>query len=194
MKRHLVNAAFGDAPIKPAGERRAFLKKLAAILSGGVAGTVPVAAGLVVVFDPVLREPDNGGFIRVTTLDDLADDGTPRLFQVIDDRVDIWNPYPKGMLGAVYLRKTAKGRVACLSTACPSGGFVEFRSAERVFKCPCHNCTFDINGVRIDPDRCPSPRDIDAMDVDQVTLRRTGEVFVLYRNFKPGTADKLAEE
>jgi hypothetical protein len=139
MKTRSNKAAGRDLPVTHHGERRAFIKKLTAILEGGVAGTVPVAAGLVVLLDPMLREPDNGGFIRVTTLDALADDGMPRFFQIIDDRGDVWNPYPKGVLGAVYLWKTAMGRVACLSTACPSGGFIEFRSAERVFKCPCHN-------------------------------------------------------
>jgi len=185
MKQHLNKAAGGDLPVTRDGERRAFMKKLTAILVGGVASVVPVAAGVVVVFDPVLRQPYNGGFIRVATLDALADDGTPRFFQVIDGRGDVWNPYPKGVLGAVYLRKTALGGVACLSTTCPSGGPLEFIAAKSVFKCSCHNCTFNVDGVRIDPDRCPSPRDIDVLEVDQARLRRTGEVFVRYRNFKP---------
>jgi hypothetical protein len=194
MTKHSIKVAGGDMSVTHDGERRGLVKKIAAVLSGGVAAVLPVVAGLVVVFDPVLRQPDNGGFIRVTTLDAMADDGMPRLFQVSDDRRDFWDPYPKGVLGAVFLRKTALGRVACLSTNCPSGGPLEFMSAKNAFKCLCHNCTFNVDGVRINPLRCPSPRDIDALEVDQEKLQRTGEIFVRYQNFKPFRPDKVADE
>jgi Rieske Fe-S protein len=174
--------------------RRGFLTKLGAIVVGGLISVSPFAVGLVAIFDPLRRKRAQGGFIRVATLDALSDDA-PRFFQVIADKHDAWNYYPKEPLGGVYLRKNGTGEVECLNASCPHAGCnVDFVPAKSVFKCPCHNSTFEPDGQRIDPEHCPSPRALDTLEIDQEKLKQTGEIYVRYQNFRAGTTEKVADE
>jgi len=194
MAKHTDKAAGGEVPAPADGQRRGFLTKLVAIVVGGIVSVVPAAAGLVAFFDPVRRKSGQGGFIRVATLDSLAGE-SPQFFQVIADKQDAWNLYPKEPLGGVYLRKTAAGDVECLNATCPHAGCnVDFVPEKSVFKCPCHNSSFEADGTRIDPEHCPSPRDLDTLEVDQDQLKQTGEILVQYRNFRTGLAKKVPDE
>ncbi|HUY31626.1 MAG TPA: Rieske 2Fe-2S domain-containing protein [Pirellulales bacterium] len=194
MAKHTDKAAGGDPPAPADGQRRGFMTKLGAIVVGGIVAVVPPAAGLVAFCDPLRRKSGDGGFIRVTTLHSLSD-GSPQFFQVIADKQDAWNLYPREPLGGVYLRKTAAGDVECLNATCPHAGCnVDFVPAKNEFKCPCHNSSFTPDGVRIDPDQCPSPRDLDTLEIDQDQLKETGEIFVRYRCFRTGCEDKVADE
>ncbi len=194
MAKHTDKAAGSELPTPADGQRRGFLTKLAAIVVGGIVSFVPAAAGLVAFFDPLRRKSGKGEFIRVATLDSLAGEA-PQMFQVIADKQDAWNLYPKEPLGGVYLRKTAAGDVECLNATCPHAGcIVDFVADKGVFKCPCHNSSFEADGTRIDPEKCPSPRDLDTLVVDQDRLKQTGEIFVEYRNFRTGSEEKVANE
>ena len=59
---------------------------------------------------------------------------------------------------------------------------------ESGFACPCHRSSFDLDGAVDDPSS-PSPRDMDALDVE---VRNGDEVWVRFQNFLPGREDKTA--
>lgn len=168
--------------------RRDFFKKASAIMLGGVAGSIPAAAGLAVFFDPLRRKGAAGEFARVTTLEALPADGVPRKFSIVAERSDAWNKFPQVPIGAVYLRRTAEKQVEAFNAICPHAGcFVDFLAARNVFFCPCHNSSFAPDGAIADP-KSPSPRALDAL---QVELRNESEIWVLFQNFRAGEAEKV---
>jgi hypothetical protein len=72
-------------------ERRGFMAQGLAIVCGGISMLVPLAAGLVVFFDPMRRGGGLGKMIPVAPLDAVPDDGIPHEFPVVAERVDAWN-------------------------------------------------------------------------------------------------------
>lgn len=174
-----------DAPDQP--ERRDFLTKAAAVTIGTVATLVPAVAGLVTAFDPLRRRGDASGPVLVTTLNALPNDGKPRRFQVIADRQDAWNKFPRVPIGAVYLRRVGEAKVEALNVTCPHAGCpVEFKAATQSFLCPCHDSTFKLDGALADPNS-PSPRGLDTLAVE---IRNASEVWVTFQNFEAGQAKK----
>ncbi len=174
-------------PNPPAPERRSFLKEALIMAIGGVAALVPVCAGLAVLLDPLRRKGGAVNNIRVTSLEALPKDGTPRKFPILAGRTDAWNRYPDAPIGAVYLRRTADGKVQALNVVCPHAGcFVDFRENTKSFFCPCHNSSFSVDG-RIEDPKSPSPR---AMDELQVEVKGA-EVWVRFQNFRTGHAQKI---
>ena len=184
-----MNDSERGLPPPPDG-RRGFFKKAAALMIGGVTTLVPLLAGLFTVLDPLRRKSHASGFLRVTTLGALADDGTPRRFQIVADRVDAWNKFPQVPVGAVYLRRNPEGKVEALNVTCPHAGCpVEYRPATHSYLCPCHDSTFKLDGTLADL-RSPSPR---ALDVLEVELRSGAEVWVKFQNFEAGKAKKVPQ-
>jgi Rieske Fe-S protein len=172
------------------GDRRNFLTAALAVACGGLATLVPVAAGLWAFLDPLRRTAAASSFLPVTDLSSLPDDGVPRQFPVIADRVDAWTGYAAEPIGAVYLRR-AKGSatVEALSATCPHAGcFVEMEPAERCFRCPCHNSRFELDGGIVAPS--PSPR---AMDALECRVAKNGAVEVLWGKFRTGIAGKVPQ-
>jgi menaquinol-cytochrome c reductase iron-sulfur subunit len=172
------------------GDRRNFLTAALAVACGGLATLTPVAAGLWAFLDPLRRTAVASSFLPVTDLASLPDDGVPRQFPVIADRVDAWTGFAAEPIGAVYLRR-AKGSatVEALSATCPHAGcFVEMEPAERCFRCPCHNSRFELDGGIVAPS--PSPR---AMDALECRVGKNGAVEVLWRKFRTGIAGKVPQ-
>ena len=67
-----------SSPSSSDDERRGFLVKLAAGAIGAVLGIFPVAAGALTILDPLIgKKKTKGKKIRVATVDQLPDDGTP---------------------------------------------------------------------------------------------------------------------
>jgi menaquinol-cytochrome c reductase iron-sulfur subunit len=179
-------------PAKPAAEdashRRDFLKKTLALAAGALAVTAPLFAGLMVLFDPLRRKSKAGAFLKVTTLASLPDDGVPRQFPVLSDRVDAWNKSRNVPIGAVYLRRTGGDKIEALNVVCPHAGcFVDYAADRREFLCPCHNSTFMLDG-KIDDPKSPSPRPMDTL---QAEVRGDGEIWVDFQNFQAGCKAKL---
>lgn len=173
-------------------DRRGFFAKFSSIVIGGVLGLFPFASGLLVFFDPLRKKSDASGSIRVTTLDSVPDDGVARQFPVIADRTDAWNRYPNEPIGSVYLRRE-KGskKIEVLNSICPHAGcLVDYDIGKSEFQCPCHNSFFKADGKRIDAHKCPSPRDLDSLEVDQEKLNQ-GEVWVEFKNFLTGKPQKV---
>jgi menaquinol-cytochrome c reductase iron-sulfur subunit len=186
-------------PVKPglmteAGmpPRRNVLAAVAATIIGALVGIVPFAAGLATFLDPLLRrkkvrsegsrEP-----VRVASLDTIPADGTPVQVPVIADLTDAWNREPNQPVGAVYLRREG-GQVTCFNAICPHAGcFVGYAADRKVFQCPCHTSSFQLDGQRIMPS--PSPRNMDELKVDAEKLK-SGEVWIEFVNYYPGKEDR----
>ena len=173
--------------VSPPHGRRDFLKKLWAGLIGAIVGLFPVGAGLAVFLDPLRRKTAASGAIRVTTLKAVPNDGVPRKFPAITDRVDAWNRTPQVPIGAVYLRRTGDQTVEALNVVCPhAGGFVDYVPSSNCFVCPLHNSRFALDGKISDP-KSPAPRPMDSLEVEI----RNGEIWVKFQNFQSGPSKKL---
>lgn len=169
-------------------DRRGFVKRVVAFGIGGIAMLPPLFAGLALLFDPLRRPRAKSVMVPVATLAALPEDGAPRKFSIVTDRVDAWNKVPAVPIGAVYLRRLAKDKVQALNVVCPHAGcFVNYDPAREGFKCPCHDSSFKIDGSLLDPNS-PSPR---AMDELSVEIRKGTEVWVKFQNFRAGVAEKI---
>lgn len=174
-----------DLPSQP--ERRGFFKGICALVLGAAAGLVPFVAGLGVLFDPLRRKSQGGEAILVASLNALPDDGTPRKFSVVTDHTDGWNKFPHVPVGAVYLRRMGEKKVQAFNVVCPHAGcFVDYEPARKGYHCPCHKSTFALNGER--GAKSPSPRGLDELEVD---IRNETEIWIKFRNFQAGTAEKI---
>jgi menaquinol-cytochrome c reductase iron-sulfur subunit len=188
-------AAQPDGP-----DRRNVLAGAAALIIGGLVGLVPFGAGLLVLLDPILKRKASAGsgegtegesrpYRRVATLETLPE-GVPVQVPVIADLTDAWNREPNQPVGAVYLRRNGNS-VECFNAICPHAGcFVAYAADRKVFQCPCHTSSFQLDGTRILPS--PSPRDMDALKVDPLKLKN-GEVWVEFVNYYPGHAEREAK-
>jgi Rieske Fe-S protein len=186
----LERPAHAAATAPADGDRRNFLTAALAVACGGLATLAPVAAGLWAFLDPLRRSAAASSFLPVTDLVSLPDDGVPRQFPVIADRVDAWTGFAAEPIGAVYLRR-AKGSVTveALSATCPHAGcFVEMEPQERCFRCPCHNSRFELDGGIVSPS--PSPRPMDALEC---RVAKNGTVEVLWKKFRTGIAGKVPQ-
>jgi menaquinol-cytochrome c reductase iron-sulfur subunit len=191
MNRQQGNANRGQ-PVSggpAASGRRNFLAEFAAMVCGGLAFLAPVGAGVWMFLDPLRRRGAAAAFLPVTELSGIPDDGVPRQFPVVADRVDAWTGFAAEPIGAVYLcRQKGSQTVEALSATCPHAGcFVEIDKAEKCFRCPCHNSRFTIDGGIVAPS--PSPR---AMDGLECQVGRNGAVAVKWQNFYTGIAEKVA--
>lgn len=202
----------GQLPPAQDEHRRGFFGKLAAVVIGGIVAMFPFAAGLAVFADPLRRKGQSDRMIRVASLDAVPTDGTPRKFAVIADRHDAWNYFPKEPIGAVYLRRVAKSKqngsektdaaesnadagdkptVEALNVICPHAGcFVGFSDSRQEYLCPCHTSAFAIDGDLVSG---PSPRGLDKLDCEVREEEGRKEVWVQFKNFYTGIADKKAK-
>ena len=153
------SAPSSPAPREP--ERRGFLAGAAALVIGGIVGLLPMGAGLLVFLDPILKRKAKAGgagsrrrrgrsaaWRRVEL---LPADGTPVQVPVIADLTDAWNREPNQPVGAVYLRRDGD-EVECFNAICPHAGcFVGYAADRKVFQCPCHTSSFQLDGERIMP-------------------------------------------
>ncbi len=173
---------------KPQPDRRSFFKKTFATVIGVFIGLLPAASGLAVFLDPLRRKASAKGAVRVTTLEALPSDGVPRKFPIIADRVDAWNKFPQVPIGAVYLRRTGKNSFQAFNVVCPHAGcFVDYLPERGTFRCPCHDSTFTADG-KIDNPNSPSQRGLDDLKVE---IRNGGEIWVEFKNFQAGHAEKI---
>lgn len=176
-----------------AENRRGFLAQAIAVVAGSVALAVPTVVGIVAFLNPLRQKSQSGKFIRLTSLDALPEDGTPRRFPVIADRTDAWNRFPNEPIGAVFLLRTGERTVKAFQTVCPHAGCsVQYAKADNgggKFFCPCHAASFDLDGRPLDKPS-PSPRRLDELTVN--VPEGTTDVEVKFQDFQTGTAKKVA--
>jgi Rieske Fe-S protein len=175
----------------PPEPRRGFVKQFLAFVIGGLVGVVPAAVGLATFLNPLRtsvrakQQPDGAdadGYYKVAPLSALS--ATPQALQIIANRKDAWNTYPKEAIGAVYLQRVGQ-EVRAFNAQCPHAGcFVDWQSGKKAYRCPCHNSSFAADGKR-DP-QSPSARDLDEL----ATKIEDGVVCVKFQNFKAGDKEK----
>ena len=175
----------------PPEPRRGFVKQFLAVVVGGLVGLVPLAVGLVTFLNPLrksVREKqqptgaDADGYYKVASFGALSE--TPQPVQIIANRKDAWNTYPKEAIGAIYLQRVGQ-EVRAFNAQCPHAGcFVDWQSGKKAYHCPCHNSSFAADGKR-DP-KSPSARDLD----DLATKIKDGFVYVKFEKFKAGDKEK----
>jgi menaquinol-cytochrome c reductase iron-sulfur subunit len=177
------------AAAAPAADRRTFLKKVGALVAGGIAVMVPLGAGLATFFSPLRKRNAAGGaaeFIKVTTLEALKDDGLPHRFAVVADKSNVWMTEKNVAVGSVYLKRKGE-QITAWNTVCPHLGCQVDVVADGSFKCPCHNSMFKPDGTVTAGS--VSPRGMDELEVDAAALK-DGEVRVKYQNFVASIAEK----
>jgi Rieske Fe-S protein len=169
-------------------DRRQFLQSLVAVICGAIAGLVPAGVGIYFFTDPLKRKSKAGDPVRVTQLEALPLDGTPRKFTVTASLTDAWNKFPRTPVGAVYLRRIGEQKVEALNVACPHAGcFVDYLADKKQYLCPCHRSTFTLNGAINDP-HSPSPRGMDTLEIE---IRNHNEVWVKFQNYVAGHKAKI---
>jgi len=192
--------------------RRNFIVEVAAVVIGGIVSLCGLASGVFVFLDPISRKPRipekyrkkegayGNDFIFIASLAALPDDGVPRRFPVITNKIDAWNFMPNQAIGSVYLRRE-KGEktVQVFHTTCPHAGCsVAYKHdvdpTKRAYVCPCHNSAFDLDGEKIEYNkkRNPSPRTLDTLEFDQSKLD-DGQIWIRFEDFYTGVHDKKAK-
>lgn len=153
--------------------RRTFFAAAATVVAGGVAVLTPLVAGLVTFFAPLSKRSSKSK-VRIALLDQVPDDGIPRSFPVVTDRIDAWTKYPEQRVGSVYLvRQPGEEKPTAFTAKCPHAGcFIGYTPGDDQFRCPCHTSAFKLDGTRANGDAEVSPRDMDRLPVE---LRTTGE-------------------
>ena len=180
--------------------RRSFVVRAAAAGTGAIAGLIPVCAGGVFFLDPLLRKKQTAdpkaaeaasaagmgeGFLPITKVDALPQDGTPRAFKVIADLQDAWNKFPQTEIGSVYLSRSESGEIRCFNARCTHlGCTVQYKDADQKYVCPCHDSAFKLDGARIN--EIP-PRGLDTLEAKAAV---DGTIWVKFQKFRAGTEEK----
>ncbi|HEX8952486.1 MAG TPA: Rieske (2Fe-2S) protein [Polyangia bacterium] len=148
----------------------------------GVAVAVPAAAFLTF---PTRKRTVFGGDepLDVARLDALPEGKPVRVTVKAPRRRDAWTAFSDVTLGGCWLVRQG-GTVRALSTVCPHAGCaVDWDEGAAAFVCPCHDSRFALDGALV---AGPSPRPMDALDVDV----KAGRVAVAWRRFQTATAKK----
>jgi quinol---cytochrome c reductase iron-sulfur subunit, bacillus type len=174
----------------PPEPRRSFFGQLIALVVGFFAFAVPAVLGIFSALNPLRQKGQAGQLFRITSLDVLPEDGTPRKFPVISDLTDAWTIRPDVPIGKVFLRRTEGDKVVAFSDICPHAGcLIDYNSQKKQFFCPCHAAYFQLDGERIG-ESSPSPRGMDQMPEVEI---RDGQIWVKYEKFVVGTTKKIVE-
>ena len=175
--------------------RRGFLAAAGAIVIGALVSLTPLVAGIAFFLDPILRRRANfkggdaDGFLSVTKLADLPDDGTPLRFVLRADKIDAWNEFKDQTIGTVYLRKMPGDQIIAFNDTCPHLGCkVDYQEGKQEFLCPCHASAFDLDGKPIN--KIP-PRGLDTL---KSKVDSSGQVWIKYQEFQSGIEKQEAVE
>lgn len=187
-----------DSPPEP---RRGFV--FATALIGGLVALAPLLVGLTSFLDPIIRKrkkPEryagdgagDDGFVRISSVGALEENGSPQRFPVIADKQDAWNYIPNQPIGAVFVQRLGGNDIRVFNATCPHAGCsVSCNGA--AYHCPCHNSAFDLDGSKLASEsgrNNPSPRPLDSLEIDAKRLEKDQEVWVKFQNFYTGRHEK----
>ncbi|MDZ4657367.1 MAG: Rieske 2Fe-2S domain-containing protein [Bythopirellula sp.] len=177
--------------------RRTFVAAALAIVAGTIALLTPLAAGVVTFLAPLFKKSKSSK-VRVAILAQVPDDGMPRAFPVITDRVDAWNRYPEQRIGSIYLvRNPGEAKPVAFTAKCPHAGcFIGYTPGDKVFRCPCHTSTFNLDGTRSRGEAEVSPRGMDRLPVELVQVaandgEKVEEVWIEFIDFQTGHKEAI---
>lgn len=163
------------------------------VVIGGLISLTPVVSGLLFFLDPILRRRSNfkggdaEGFLSVTNISELPENGTPLRFVLRADKIDAWNLSKDQTIGTVYLRKLPGNQVIAFNDTCPHLGCkVEYQEGTQSFLCPCHASAFKIDGEQTN--KIP-PRRLDSLESKTDS---NGRVWVKYQDFQCGIEEQKA--
>jgi Rieske Fe-S protein len=191
-----------DEHTPPPPERRRFLKWVTHGL-GALVGAVIAFPAIAYLLDPRNRPARERGFKRVGRLSDLTP-GVPKQFVINDVRRDAYTLHPSDVIGRVWLVRgegEESNEVKAFTTICPHlGCSINYQESSRVFLCPCHNGTFNLQGEKQEktPDggTNPAPRNMDSLEYrlvkDEASPPDRPDSFieVRYENFKQAEHEK----
>jgi menaquinol-cytochrome c reductase iron-sulfur subunit len=177
--------------------RRTFFAAVAAVVAGTLALLTPLVAGVVTFLSPLFKKSGSSK-VRIALLDQVPDDGLPRAFPVVADRVDAWTKYPAQRIGSVYLvRKQGEEKPTAFTAKCPHAGcFIGYAPGDDLVRCPCHTSAFKLDGTRARGDAEVAPRDMDRLPVELVDIAtadgsKTSEVWVDFIDFQTGHKEAI---
>jgi menaquinol-cytochrome c reductase iron-sulfur subunit len=157
----------------------------------------PVGIGLATFFSPLFRR-SKSATVRVALLDQVPDDGVPRYFPIVTDRVDAWTRYPAQRIGAVYLvRNAGEAEPIAFTAKCPHAGCsIGYTPGATVFQCPCHTSAFNLDGSRVRGDEEVAPRGMDRLPVKIRQFaagdgQQVAEVWVEFIDFQTGHKEAI---
>ena len=91
-------------------ERREFMFKAGSVCHGIAVAIPPIAARIAVLMDLLRCKQGYADFTRVTLLDALPGDGTPKKFTIYAEKQDAWNKFPKIAIGRFIYAEIAMGK------------------------------------------------------------------------------------
>jgi len=168
-----------DSP-PPGPSRRRFLKIATCALGGGIGATVVVPAAQYLLYPVGKRTVTTGGEpIDALPVDRLRPGAPPtRVALVAPAQRDAWGTVRDVPLGAAWVRRDDGGKVEALSAVCPHlGCAVGFDAGRNLFRCPCHESTFALDGKRL---AGPTERGLDPLPV-KIERGRVEITWVRYR-------------
>lgn len=144
----------------------------------------PIVANAAALLNPLRRRERDAELVGVAILDSSSE-SRPRRFTVSSDRVDPWTTHRATPVGAVYLTRSGD-EVTALNAVCPHAGcLVNPAEDGSRLECPRHRSVFDLDGVRLGG---PAPRNMDEFAAE---VRDDAAVWVGFRDFRPGTAERI---
>jgi Rieske Fe-S protein len=142
--------------------------------------------------DPRNRPTPDNEFKTVARLSDLPI-GKPQQVVIRDISRDAWTLHPNDVIGRIWLVRRGENQVDAFTTICPHlGCSVNFEEKERLFLCPCHGGTFNMDGQRVEtPGRTnPAPRAMDQLECREDPAN-PGLLQVKYQNFIQGKETRV---
>jgi Rieske Fe-S protein len=182
---------------EPPPTRRSFFTAAAAVVTGTIAVLTPLGVGVAAFLSPLFRKSQSPK-VQIALLDQVPDDGQPRVFPVIAPREDAWTRYPAQRIGAVYLiRNKGEAKPTAFTAKCPHAGcFIGYSAGDKLFKCPCHTSTFKLDGTRLRGDAEVAPRGMDPLPVEirqeaAKDGKQLASVWVEFVDYRTGIADRI---
>jgi Rieske Fe-S protein len=172
--------------------RRDFYRYGSLVLGGLIKLAIAVPA-IAFLASPLRRRDQAAAgeaFETLTSLSQLKV-GVPRLFAIIQDRVDAWVRYPREPVGSVWLIRQPAGskpEVIAFTSECPHlGCAINLAADGKSFLCPCHTSSFDFGGT---PQNLVPPRPMDSLDVE-LTGDPDPKVRVKFQRFRTLGQEKI---
>ena len=100
-------------------EHREFMLKAGSVCHGSAVAIPPIAACIAVLMDLRRCKQGDADFTRVTLLDALPGDGTPKKFTIYAEKQDAWNKFPKIAIGRFIYAVKAYVIIAVLAMIAP---------------------------------------------------------------------------